>query len=126
MDRLYVLAAALRSGAGRPPTPTSSSGPRPPTSRTSTWRWLAPPPSRTPWSTPSRLGSVLDVGVINTSEVTIVAEARAVRGALQRIVGEAPGRRTKDWTRWWESEASAPYRPSSPPSEPDAKGAADR
>ena len=26
-------------------------------------------------------GSVLDVGVINTSEVTIVAEARAVRGA---------------------------------------------
>ncbi|MEC8494757.1 MAG: hypothetical protein VXZ39_07535, partial [Planctomycetota bacterium] len=71
-------------------------------------------------------GSVLDVGVINTSEVTIVVEARAVRDALQRIVGEAPGRRTKDWTRWWESEASAPYRLPRPSSGPDVKAATDR
>ena len=53
---------------------------------TSTWRWLAPPPSRTPWSTPSRRpGSVLDVGVAVASEVEIVAEARAVAGALHTI-----------------------------------------
>ena len=71
-------------------------------------------------------GSVLDVGVINTSEVTIATEARAVRGALQRIVGKAPGRRTKDWTRWWESDASAPYRAARAPADPATKTATDR
>ena len=112
MDRLYVLAAAPRGGGGAPaPRTYVFIGAQ--TAYVQDFDVEAGSSSvADPVVNALTTGSVLDVGVINTSEVTIVAEARAVRGALQRIVGEAPGRRTKDWTRWWESEASAPYRPS--------------
>ena len=127
MDRLYVLAAAPRGGGeGRPPHAYVFIGTQTAYVQDFDVEVAGSSSVADPVVNALTTGSVLDVGVINTSEVTIVAEARAVRGALQRIVGEAPGRRTKDWTRWWESEASAPYRPSSPRSEPDAKGAADR
>lgn len=127
MDRLYVLAAAPRGGgAGRPPHAYVFIGTQTAYVQDFDVEVAGSSSVADPVVNALTTGSVLDVGVINTSEVTIVAEARAVRGALQRIVGEAPGRRTKDWTRWWESEASAPYRPSSPRSKPDAKGAADR
>lgn len=111
MDRLYVLAAAPPGGGvGRPPHAyifigTQSAYVQDFDVEVAQFSSVADPVINA-----LTTGSVLDVGVINTSEVTIVTEARAVRGALQRIVGQAPGRRTKDWTRWWESDASAPYR----------------
>ncbi|MEC8511261.1 MAG: HEAT repeat domain-containing protein [Planctomycetota bacterium] len=127
MDRLYVLAAAPRGGgAGRPPHAYVFIGTQTAYVQDFDVEVAGASSVADPVINALTTGSVLDVGVINTSEVTIVVEARAVRDALQRIVGEAPGRRTKDWTRWWESEASAPYRLPRPSSGPDVKAATDR
>lgn len=126
MDRLYVLAAAPRGGgAGRPPHAYVFIGTQSAYVQDFDVEVARSSSVADPVINALTTGSVLDVGVINTSEVTIVAEARAVRGALQRIVGEAPGRRTKDWTRWWESDASAAYRTARLPAEPATKSATD-
>ena len=55
-------------------------------------------------------GVVLDVGIVGIQDVTILQERRIIRRALERVVGDKPGNRTKDWQRWWESEAAAPFR----------------
>lgn len=127
MDRLYVLAAAPRGGgAGRPPHAYVFIGTQTAYVQDFDVEVAGSSSVADPVVNALTTGSVLDVGVINTSEVTIVTEARAVRGALQRIVGKAPGRRTKDWTRWWESDASAPYRAARAPADPATKTATDR
>lgn len=65
-------------------------------------------------------GSVLDVGVINTSQVTILQEIQTVRKSLGRITGQGDRWKARQWQKWWESDASTPYRPreekTSPPS----------
>ncbi|MEE2939918.1 MAG: HEAT repeat domain-containing protein, partial [Planctomycetota bacterium] len=127
MDRLYVLAAAPRGGgAGRPPHAYVFIGTQSAYVQDFDVEVAGFSSVADPVINALTTGSVLDVGVINTSEVTIAIEARVVRGALQRIVGEAPGRRTKDWTRWWESDASAAYRMARAPAAPSTKAAADR
>ena len=127
MDRLYVLAAAPRGGgAGRPPHAYVFIGTQTAYVQDFDVEVAGSSSVADPVVNALTTGSVLDVGVINTSEVTIVVEARAVRDALQRIVGQAPGRRTKDWTRWWESEASATYRPTRRSEVQDPKAETDR
>lgn len=65
-------------------------------------------------------GSVLDVGVINTTQVTVLQEIVTVRRSLRRITGQGDRWKARQWKKWWESDAAAPYRPqeerTSPPS----------
>lgn len=113
LDRLYMLsapAAAGSGGGGRPPhayifVGTQSSYIQDFDVEVAQFSSVADPVVNV-----LTTGSVLDAGVINTSEVTILSEARVVRQALVRIVGHDAGRRAKDWQEWWESEAAAPYR----------------
>ena len=55
-------------------------------------------------------GSVLDVGVINTAQVTILQEIATVRRSLGRITGQGARWKARQWKKWWESDASLPYR----------------
>ncbi|TDJ67721.1 MAG: HEAT repeat domain-containing protein [Planctomycetota bacterium] len=47
-------------------------------------------------------GQVTDAGVQSIAHVFFVSERRAVRSSLQRITGENPGGRVRDWVGWWE------------------------
>jgi hypothetical protein len=55
-------------------------------------------------------GAVLDVGVVSTLEVRS-SEGPAVRGALQRLVGERKNT-AREWLTWWESSGKLRYGPS--------------
>ncbi len=55
-------------------------------------------------------GSVLDVGVINTAQVTILQEIATVRRSLGRLTGQGQRWKARQWKKWWESDASLPYR----------------
>jgi hypothetical protein len=70
-------------------------------------------------------GSVLDVRVIGTSEISFAVESRKIRGALRKLTGENPGETNRSWLDWWERNkhrfgVNTPVRPpqtgsSSPP-----------
>ena len=119
MDRLYVLAAAPKGGgAGRPPHAYVFIGTQTAYVQDFDVEVARSSSVADPVVNALTTGSVLDVGVINTSEVTIVAEARAVRGALQRIVGEAPGGGPRTGRAGGSPTPRPPIARRSPPSEP--------
>jgi len=47
-------------------------------------------------------GAVQQSGVVAVRQEITTVERGTVRGALERITGENPGRNTKAWLRWWE------------------------
>ena len=64
-------------------------------------------------------GAVLDVGVIGVSRVTVRQERRVIIRSLRDITGADIGSGSKDWAKWWESDAASRYRVP-PPAERDA------
>lgn len=48
-------------------------------------------------------GSVLDVRVLATQQISFATETAAIRKSLARITGENPGYTTGAWTTWWEA-----------------------
>lgn len=55
-------------------------------------------------------GSVLEVGVIGVSEVTVAREVRMLRRAVKRITGQQVKGGSDDWHSWWHSDDAAPFR----------------
>lgn len=55
-------------------------------------------------------GSVLDVGVISVTEVTLLEERRIVLRGLQRTTGAQLGKSPDAWRTWWDTDAARPFR----------------
>lgn len=51
-------------------------------------------------------GSVLDAAVTGVQDMNVAVEVAAVRGALERLTGDSPGKTTKAWLAWWEKNGS--------------------
>ena len=65
-------------------------------------------------------GAVLDVGVIGVSRVTVRQERRVIIRSLRDITGADIGSGSKDWAKWWESDAASRYRVPPPAERDDA------
>lgn len=51
-------------------------------------------------------GSALDAAVAGVQDVDVAVEVAAIRGSLERLTGDSPGRTTKAWLAWWETNGS--------------------
>ncbi|MEM9379107.1 MAG: HEAT repeat domain-containing protein [Planctomycetota bacterium] len=111
MDRLYTLAAIPQSGGGfRPPhayifVGTQTAYVQDFDVEVAQFAAIADPVVNTLLE-----GAVLDVGVIGVTRVTVRQERRVIIRALRDITGEDVGSSSKDWAKWWESDASSRYR----------------
>jgi len=51
-------------------------------------------------------GSALDAAVAGVQDMNVAVEVAAVRGSLERLTGDSPGKSTKAWLAWWEKNGS--------------------
>ena len=51
-------------------------------------------------------GSALDAAVAGVQDIDVAVEVAAVRGSLERLTGDSPGRTTKAWLAWWDANGS--------------------